>query len=785
MSIKVSDFELAEPAQPILLAEGQHALCLLVRFHGKPLGWVYLTDTVRGSVLPDAVSRAIVEQISWQCLEAVLGEGSPPHRYPSGKRPGICVIICANDESTGMSRCLSSLRAIKHPSDEIIVVDYGTRGVDRNLAANFTSVRYIRSEHSNIAVARNLGVAEAHHDLVAFIDTDSYPDPQWLDIVGDTFSFQPVDGMCGLVIATSLEAGPQMQFEQGGYGLGRGLERKLVSNTNLADSESLRARWFGSGNNMAFRRNAFRDIGGFDPRFDVNLQGGASDMELFHRFVVGGHRLLYEPRAITWYTTRHNQSSIRKTAYRHGKATGIYLLMCLRKKTVRPQAILQHIVYEWAWQRIVRRLVRPGKATRLLVLGELFGASASPMAFLKARSKFQSHMPLLNKPLLARSVTSKSSKLLAGEDVLQSQEPTFDHALAKRIKVVRTSYPHWGQFSGINQYLKYLDRSKFLINTLMVQESDAQFPLRSRACRDWIRYWTRKNDMAWYNLSDLVAEFSILKSCILERPHLVHYMDGEHAAQWIPRISRLPRSLRPIFVASYHQPPDVMASVIRKDIVAFFDRVIAVSPEQAEFLRGVTSPEKVALILHGVDTEFFCPPQQRPEREIVRCICAGYNYRDYRTVREVASTQTWNKYLEFHIVTTKVTGLEGLPNVVMHRNVDDQKLLSLYQDADILFLPLYKATANNSLLEGIACGLPVISTGLPSVKTYLPGKEALLIDANRVIDYVDALALLSKDRGLRQRMGGLARKRAEELSWGKVCTQYEEVYSELLNYSLA
>jgi glycosyltransferase involved in cell wall biosynthesis len=234
-------------------------------------------------------------------------------------------------------------------------------------------------------------------------------------------------------------------------------------------------------------------------------------------------------------------------------------------------------------------------------------------------------------------------------------------------------------------------------------------------------------------------------------------------------------------VVSYHQPPDVMEYAIRKDTIDCFDHVVAIAPEQLEFLHRFTSSAKTSLILHGIDTEFFRPTSKAIPPESIRCLSVGHNYRDYSIIRQVAINLRQHNRIEFHIVSPKPTGLEGLPNVVLHQDIDDLALLKLYQDADILFLPLVKATANNALLEGIACGLPVITTSLPSIKAYLPGPEAMLIDTKDPSDYTDAVLSLSRDFQQRQWMGVQARKRAEELSWSKITAQYEAVYSRLIN----
>jgi glycosyltransferase involved in cell wall biosynthesis len=137
------------------------------------------------------------------------------------------------------------------------------------------------------------------------------------------------------------------------------------------------------------------------------------------------------------------------------------------------------------------------------------------------------------------------------------------------------------------------------------------------------------------------------------------------------------------------------------------------------------------------------------------------------------------KAVEFHLVTDRDTGLEELPSVRRHRNVDDAELLALYQNADALLLPVHQSTANNALLEGIACGLPVISSRLPSIAAYVPGGEAILIDGNDTDELADAVLSLQEAPETARAMGQLARRRAEELSWRRNAPRYAEIYSEV------
>jgi glycosyltransferase involved in cell wall biosynthesis len=119
--------------------------------------------------------------------------------------------------------------------------------------------------------------------------------------------------------------------------------------------------------------------------------------------------------------------------------------------------------------------------------------------------------------------------------------------------------------------------------------------------------------------------------------------------------------------------------------------------------------------------------------------------------------------------------------VLVHRDIDDQALRRTYQQADVLFLPLLDATANNALLEGMACGLPVVSTDLPAVRAYVGDGGALLVPAGSVDGYAQALLALQADPARRRALAQGARRRAEELDWSVVAQSYADLYRELLH----
>jgi glycosyltransferase involved in cell wall biosynthesis len=206
---------------------------------------------------------------------------------------------------------------------------------------------------------------------------------------------------------------------------------------------------------------------------------------------------------------------------------------------------------------------------------------------------------------------------------------------------------------------------------------------------------------------------------------------------------------------------------------------MVMSPTQEEFFRNWLPPERVRTFLHGVETDFFKPSAAEFPRSTFRCVTVGHWLRDWPAIGAVMDRLRADPTLEFHVVTNRETGLEGRERVVMHRGVSDEALLRLYQTSDLLLLPLTSATANNSLLEGLACGLPVVSTDIPAVRAYVGEGPAALVAGNRADALAEAIVAIREDDGRRAAMGRAARARAEALSWRKRTAVLVEIYEEL------
>jgi glycosyltransferase involved in cell wall biosynthesis len=96
----------------------------------------------------------------------------------------VSVVVPVRDEEATIGPLLDSLAVQVRAPDEIVVVDGGSRDqtpalVARRAAAD-PRVRLVRAEDAFPGVGRNLGVAAARHDVIAFTDAGIRVDPRWL-----------------------------------------------------------------------------------------------------------------------------------------------------------------------------------------------------------------------------------------------------------------------------------------------------------------------------------------------------------------------------------------------------------------------------------------------------------------------------------------------------------------------------------------------------------------------------------------------------------------------------
>src|SRR5262249_2777786 len=147
---------------------------VLVRLHGAPVGWIYIHEP--GDVVTaEQLRSALVRQLGDAAQRALLRARIDPRRAPPAAPP-VSVVVCTRDRPRPLERCLTSLVAACYAGVEIIVIDSASATTETaQVVASFAGdhpVRYLREEQPGLDRARNRGLAEARHGIVAFTDDD-------------------------------------------------------------------------------------------------------------------------------------------------------------------------------------------------------------------------------------------------------------------------------------------------------------------------------------------------------------------------------------------------------------------------------------------------------------------------------------------------------------------------------------------------------------------------------------------------------------------------------------
>jgi len=333
-----------------------------------------------------------VDQLGQKLVRSTLGEqfGAVSEAVADRHLPSISVVICTRDRTDLLKGALEALLALDYPHREIIVIDNAPANSSTAEYVAPLPVRYVKEERPGLDWARNRGIAEARHEIIAFTDDDARPSRGWLRGIAAGFADPEIMAVSGLVAPAELETEAQIQFELGYGGMLQHLHSFKSDGSKLSTRELLWASNYGVGANMAFRRQVFAEVGNFDPALDVGTPTrGAGDIEMFHRILAKGYATFYEPRAFVWHLHRRSGEALSKQLQDNGRGFGAYLLTCHRNRTVPRLEILKFAMFNWFGWWLVRRLGDPGWLPRKLVVSELLGALDSPFAYRKAQLQAQ------------------------------------------------------------------------------------------------------------------------------------------------------------------------------------------------------------------------------------------------------------------------------------------------------------------------------------------------------------------------------------------------------------
>ncbi|WP_200833275.1 glycosyltransferase family 2 protein [Ruegeria sp. AU67] len=212
----------------------------------------------------------------------------------------ISVIIPHYNHSEYLGLCLDSLRQQQNlQSDvEILVVDNGSERAPQDVSSNFPGVRLLQQKTPGPGPARNLGVAQARGDILAFIDADCHAQSNWLSVIETVFQ-NPETQIAG--------GDAQVQYATPGNPTFLEPYERIYAYRN----RKYIAQGYSGTGNLAMRRQVFDTVGPF-----AGL-GVAEDREWGLRANARGYATIYVEDMVVYHPARKSFAELTRKWDRH------------------------------------------------------------------------------------------------------------------------------------------------------------------------------------------------------------------------------------------------------------------------------------------------------------------------------------------------------------------------------------------------------------------------------------------------------------------------------------
>ncbi len=222
--------------------------------------------------------------------------------------------------------------------------------------------------------------------------------------------------------------------------------------------------------------------------------------------------------------------------------------------------------------------------------------------------------------------------------------------------------------------------------------------------------------------------------------------------------------------------------------------VVVPTPALADDMRRLRVDDKVSVWSRGVDHHLFHPDRRDPawrktmglaEHEIAVLffgrLVLEKGIASYVSVIERLQAQGLPVRA---LVVGEGPGRDGfaaLNNPVLTGHLEGEALAIAVATADLFYHPSTTETFGNVMLEGMACGLPIVASDAPSARAMFNDADTgFLCPPDDLDAATQALAMLVRDPDLRCTFAAKARERSMAYTWDAASAAVEQAYQTLL-----
>ncbi len=221
-------------------------------------------------------------------------------------KPFVSVIVPFVDHDRLMEKCVKTILSLNYPEYELIIVSDEPQNIPVN-----NKVKHLVSGAETISQKRNLAMMHASQDteIFAFIDSDAYPQKNWLDNAVKIFlENHDIDAVGGPHIlppdADIRETCASNSIKSPIVSGMKCYQNKISENRFVEDLPTC---------NLFIRKDMIDLIGKFNPELTTG-----EDLELCHRIISKGKKIYYSKDVVVYHHRRKVFRSFLKQRFVYG-----------------------------------------------------------------------------------------------------------------------------------------------------------------------------------------------------------------------------------------------------------------------------------------------------------------------------------------------------------------------------------------------------------------------------------------------------------------------------------
>jgi glycosyltransferase involved in cell wall biosynthesis len=232
------------------------------------------------------------------------------------------------------------------------------------------------------------------------------------------------------------------------------------------------------------------------------------------------------------------------------------------------------------------------------------------------------------------------------------------------------------------------------------------------------------------------------------------------------------------------------------------DRIITVSQNSKEDIVKIlkVSEKKVSVVYNGVSEEFkkiddpllfssFKKKHNLPDK-IILYVGTIQPRKNVDILLKIFHDLKKEKRIEhklviigrdgwlYNSVEDQIRSLNLENDVIRIKNLSDEELPIIYNISDLFVYPSSYEGFGLSILEAMACGVPVIASNLSSIPEVV-GDAGILVDPRNCEEIKDAVYKLISNEALRQHYVKKGLERASRFSWDNAAACLIRIYNEV------